>query len=464
MRSLTDWFEVIWFRRRVVIIITAVVLALMAVYLVFAPRIYEATASLYFDKSAPDPLKADTAANQDNNGLDTEAAVIRSSKVVQRVVQTMPIADKKAFQEKWGSASKSGAPFEEWLRAKLLSSISVSSRADTKVLTISAVAPRPDKAAELANLFASGYVDAQQQLTSGPAQAYAKFLTGNMDAARKEVQRAEVALSGFVKATGISNNGNLDASAQEYAGTAVQLAASKATAAGAANISGALEQGIADAERTDTVQRLRGEYATKSAQVSQLEATLGPNHPQLQAAEAELATIKSRLNTERANAAQAFTRSRSAELAAASAAAAAQAGQLQSAAASQKSQLVSMSSNLGKFATLQQDLASAQQRYNELSSRASQMQLRGALPLANVSQLDNAEAPDRPTSPKVGLLSMLAVMLGLAIGAGVAILLEYLNPRVRTLANVERLIGVPVVARLSLPRETPRMLTDASTG
>ncbi|CAN5255145.1 hypothetical protein BH10PSE12_BH10PSE12_05190 [soil metagenome] len=463
MRSLTDWFEVVWFRRKIVAIITAIIVALMAVYLVVAPRTYQTTASLYFDKSAPDPLKSDTAgANQDNNKLETEADIIRSTKVVQQVIKAMPVAERKAYQDEWVSQAKSGAPFEDWLRGKLLSAIKVTTQSDTRVLTIDATASQPKKAAELANSFATGYVATQRQLSTQPAQEYAKFLSGNMASARADVQRAEGALSSFVKATGISNNGNLDANATEYAGTAVQLAASQAAAAGAANMRGALEQGIADAQRTETVQRLNGDYSTKLAQVNQLAATLGPNHPQLQSARAELDTIQARLKSETARAANTFANSRSAEIASASAAAAAQAGQLQSAASSQKSALVAMSSNLGKFTTLQQDLATAQQRYNDLSGRASQMQLRGNLPLANVSQLDTAEVPDHATNPKVGLLSLLALLLGLAVGAGVAILLEYLNPRVRTLANVERLIGVPVVARLSLPRETPRLLTDAS--
>jgi uncharacterized protein involved in exopolysaccharide biosynthesis len=465
MRSLTDWFEVVWFRRKVVAIITAVMVALMAIYLVFAPRTYQASASLYFDKSAADPLKPDGQGGpQDNNRLDSEAEVIRSTKVVAQVAKTLPPAERKLYEEQWGSASKSGAPFEDWLRNKLVDAIAVTTQPETKVLTINSTAAQPDKAAELANRFAKGFVQVQRDLNSGPAQANAKFLENNMASARKEVEQAEAALSSFVKATGISNNGNLDSDASQSAGTAIQLAGARAAAAGAANAGGAIETGIADAERTETVQRLRGEFATKSAEVSQLEANLGPNHPRLQAAEAELSTIKSRLNIEQRNAAAAFTRSRQAEISAAASAAAAQAAQLQAAASAQQSKLVSMSSNLGKFTTLQQDLANAQQRYNALASSASQMQLRGALPLANVSQLDEATAPERPTSPKVGLLSMLAVMMGLAIGAGVAILLEYLNPRVRTLANVEKLIGVPVVARLSLPRETPRLLTDASAG
>lgn len=465
MRSLTDWFEIIWFRWKVVAIITAAVVALMAVYLIVAPRIYETTASLYFDKAAPDPLKDPGAPQQDNSRLATEAQVIRSSKVVQQVVKKLNPIERKTYEDQWTATAKNSMPFDEWMQRTLLAGVVVEPQDDSTVMKVTAVASDPGKAAWLANSFASSYVEAQRELNTGPAQAYAKYLSGKMESARKDVETAESTLSSFVKATGISNNGDLNADAGQYATVAAQAAGASATASSAARrMSGAMERGIADAERTETVQRLSTEAATKSALVSDLEASYGPNHPKLLAAKAELDTIKARLASERKAAALTYARSQQAIDAAESAAAAAQASQLQSAAASQRSQLVAMSSNLGKFTTLQQDLASAQARYNELSARAAQWRLRGNVPLANVSQLDKAEAPDHPKSPKAGLLGLLAILLGLGLGAGVAILLEYLNPRVRTLANVEKLIGVPVVARLSLPREAPRMLTDARAG
>jgi len=462
MRSLTDWLEVVWFRRKVVAIILAAVLALTTVYLIFAPRTYESVASLYFDKSAPDPLRTqDDNRPQGAPSLSTEAEVVRSSRVVQRVIDRMTPAERKSYEADWKSEAKKGETFDDWMREELLENVTVTAEDKAQVMTIAARAPDAADAARLANSFATSYVEAQRQLSTGPAQEYAKFLQSKMAAARQDVETAETELSGFVRATGISNGGDLQADASQTASILAESASSRGLAASAANTGGAIEQGIADAERTDTVQRLRSDVTAKMAEVSDMEASLGPNHPKMLAARAELATLQSRLNTERRAAASAFTQSRQAALQAESSAAAARASQLQSAAAAQQSKLVAMSSNLGKFTTLQQALAAAQQRYNDLSAQASKMNLRGNLPLANVSQLDNAKPPITPKSPKIGLMLLLALLLGSAIGGAVAILLEYLNPRVRTLANVERLIGVPVVARLSLPRETPRMLTDA---
>lgn len=464
MRSLTDWFEIVWFRWKIVAIVTATIVALMAVYLIFAPRTYEASASLYFNKSAPDPLRNDEgAAKQGGNPtLDSEIEIVKSTPVVAHVIEKLTPNERKAYEAAWSAAvsDKKQTSFEDWMRGVLLKQIQVTAENDAQLIAITARARNGGEAAKLANLFAGGYLEAQRQLSTGPAQAYAKQLTTEMATARQAVMKAEASLSAFVKATGIAG-GNLDSAAVGYQNIAVESASARAIAASTANTGGAAEGGLADALRTETIQRLNSELSTKSAMLSDMEASLGPNHPKMIAARAELDTIQSRLSKERAAATATFSRSRSADLAAANAAAAARASQLESAANSQRSQLVAMSSNLGKFQTLQQDLAAAQQQYNDLSAKEAQMRLRSNIPLANISQLDTAKVPNGPTSPKAGLLSMLAVLLGLAIGAGLAILLEYLNPRVRTLANVEKLIGVPVVARLSLPRETPRMLTDA---
>ncbi len=463
MRSLTDWFEIVWFRWKIVAIVTAAVVALMAVYLIFAPRTYEASASLYFNKAAPDPLRNDEGANkQGNQTLESEVEIVKSSPVVAQVISKLSPDERKAYEASWSGSvkDKKQTPFQDWMRDVLLKRIQVTAEDNAQLLAITARAGNGAEAAKLANLFAGGYMDAQRQLATGPAQAYAKQLTTEMAAARQTVMKAEGALSAFVKATGIAG-GNLDSDVARYSNIAVESASARAAAASAANRGGSFEQGLADAQRTETIQRLRSEFSAKSADISDLEASLGPNHPKMIAAKAELDTLQSRLRAEERAAAATFQRSYAATQAADSAAASARASQLESAANAQRSQLVAMSSNLGKFQTLQQDLATAQQQYNDLSAKEAQMRLRGNIPLANISQLDSAKTPDGPVSPKAGLLSMLAVLLGLAAGAGLAILLEYLNPRVRTLANVEKLIGVPVVARLSLPRETPRMLTDA---
>ncbi|MGI8512985.1 MAG: polysaccharide biosynthesis tyrosine autokinase [Solirubrobacteraceae bacterium] len=76
---------------------------------------------------------------------------------------------------------------------------------------------------------------------------------------------------------------------------------------------------------------------------------------------------------------------------------------------------------------------------------------------ALVSLADEAPLPESPDRPKPTLYTLIAVMLGLAIGLGLAFLRERLDTRLRTLDEIESSFDLPVLARV--PR---RGKTDTS--
>jgi capsular exopolysaccharide synthesis family protein len=84
-------------------------------------------------------------------------------------------------------------------------------------------------------------------------------------------------------------------------------------------------------------------------------------------------------------------------------------------------------------------LDSAQQR---LSTEA--MQLRITTIPAEI--WDRAEPARNPSSPNVAMYLFIACVVGLGMGVGLAFFLEYLDTSVKTLADVEKFIGVSVLA------------------
>jgi capsular exopolysaccharide synthesis family protein len=64
----------------------------------------------------------------------------------------------------------------------------------------------------------------------------------------------------------------------------------------------------------------------------------------------------------------------------------------------------------------------------------------------NISILDYALAPDFPVGPKRTQSVMLAFLLSLAFGVGLALFLEYLNDTVRSSDDVERLLRLPALS------------------
>jgi capsular exopolysaccharide synthesis family protein len=81
-----------------------------------------------------------------------------------------------------------------------------------------------------------------------------------------------------------------------------------------------------------------------------------------------------------------------------------------------------------------------------LRTRAQTQTMEMAMPRFAVSVKQVAEPPADPARPRVGLNLTLGMLVGLVIGIGLAFFIEYLDTSVKTMDDVESLLGVPVLA------------------
>jgi polysaccharide biosynthesis transport protein len=79
-------------------------------------------------------------------------------------------------------------------------------------------------------------------------------------------------------------------------------------------------------------------------------------------------------------------------------------------------------------------------------TRAQTQTMEMAMPRFAVSVKQVAEPPAYPARPRVGLNLTLGMLVGLVIGIGLAFFIEYLDTSVKTMDDVESLLGVPVLA------------------
>ena len=92
--------------------------------------------------------------------------------------------------------------------------------------------------------------------------------------------------------------------------------------------------------------------------------------------------------------------------------------------------------------------------YTNLQNRFSEARLAEASASPDVRVLDSAIAPLAPTKNTVPGIILIAILGGLGIAAGVAILLDQVDPKLRYLSQVSSELGLPVVATIpNFPRK-----------
>ena len=93
-----------------------------------------------------------------------------------------------------------------------------------------------------------------------------------------------------------------------------------------------------------------------------------------------------------------------------------------------------------------------------LRARITQTGIEVEVPRTTVRIVEDAEPPPRPSSPIVPLNIFLSVVLGLMAGTGLAFFVEYLDVSIKTVDEVEKYLGLPVLA--VIPQQS-RPLTEA---
>lgn len=122
------------------------------------------------------------------------------------------------------------------------------------------------------------------------------------------------------------------------------------------------------------------------------------------------------------------------------------------------SDIVSEGENYLPFDRAERNVAIQRDILTALRARITQTGIEVEVPRTAVEIIEEAEPPSRPSSPLVVLNIFLSVVLGLMAGTGLAFFVEYLDVSIKTVDEVEKFLGLPVLA--VIPQQS-RPLTEA---
>jgi chain length determinant protein EpsF len=314
---------------------------------------------------------------------------------------------------------------------------------DSNVITINYTGADPDFAAAVANAFSQAYIDVNLDLRLAPARQYAAFFEEQVKAARAKLEVAQSVMSNYQQANGITTaDERMDYETARLNETSSLLtnvqgqttdSQSKRLNARADTMAEVMQSPLINGIKADIV-RLQGRLAESNI-------TLGKNHPQTLRGESELAALKAQLETET----QKITRSIETTY---------QVGklrerQLQGSLAGQKARVLVLNKQRDELNVMRRDIESAQRTFELLSQRASQATIESRATQTNISILNPAVAPQHPSSPRLLLNTLVAIILGGLLALTVALVVELSRRRIRSVDDLLEVLDIPSLGSVS---------------
>lgn len=106
-----------------------------------------------------------------------------------------------------------------------------------------------------------------------------------------------------------------------------------------------------------------------------------------------------------------------------------------------------------RYNVLKSDVETNRQIYDSLLQRMRETQVTGELKTTNIRVVDKATVPEKPVLPKKKLNLLIAFLVGLFGGGGMAFLIESLDQSVKTPEDLKNRVKLPCLATIAIPQE-----------
>jgi succinoglycan biosynthesis transport protein ExoP len=410
------------------------------------PKTYMATNTLVLNYKGTDPLTGQAPPAQVmDNYMATQVNIVESENAAMKVVAALKMDQQASAIQQFNAETGGHGDIRNWLAKRLLRNLDVTPVRNSSVLNITYTSTDPVLAATVANAFAAQYQALVVQLTVAPLQQASGFFTQQLKTLQNNLESAQRKLSQYQQNKGIvSVDSRLDVETARLNDLSNQLV----TAQGQAMEAGSrqrMAQGNNANESPDVagnplIQSLKINLGNAESKFSEISQRLNKNHPQYQAAKAEVDQLRADLNRQIhitsssvGNNARILQQHES---------------EIRAALAAQKSKVLTLNRSRDDMGILNKEVENAQLAYQAAAQRYSQVQLQGQSTQSDVAILNPATVPTFPSGPKIRFYTMASLILGAMLGLGLALLVEMLDRRVRSADDLTRLLHVPVLGEI----------------
>jgi capsular exopolysaccharide synthesis family protein len=342
-------------------------------------------------------------------------------------------------------ADKFDPPFRSKLVEKFSKRVNVKPIRQTRLVEVQFKDHNPQFASDIVNALFDSFIDMNIELRYETTEQATEFLAGQITGLRSEIQAKERELQQYgaekniialseTETTIIEKLGELNRALTEAQIDRVRKEAYYN------NIKAASPENIPDAMTNPMIQRLREDYGRLNRDYMKKAETFKPDYPEMQRLKAELDSAESLLENETKNLINAAYSDYQAALK--------REKSLEAVFNGQKQDAIQLNSNAILYNSLKMEVDNRKSLLESLIKRESETGVAARLSglrTSSVRVVDKAEAPLHPSSPKKKLNMLLALLMGLFGGVGLAFLFEHLDNSVKNHEDVEKSAGVPAL-------------------
>jgi len=458
-------------RRRLMLIVltVAVVMALAGGYAFLTTPVYTASTKVMVDPRKKNtvgtevvPSGLGTTVGENFALVDSQVKLITSDAVLRPVVKQLHLATDTEFGARepgflssivanlFGApASKVGDGPDERALIALSKHVKVERDDQTYVIDIAVTSIDPVMAARIAQAIAQSYLADQSEEKVETTQRVSSLMDGQLSALRDRLLKAESKVQQFRAEHNLQEAEGELIDTKQLKVLNDQLASVRADVAQnevkAKQIKRMVTQGvepemIGDAIGSETVARLREQFAIAARREAILGASLLPSHPQLQQAHSEVERLRELIHAEVVRISQGidleFEMSKR-RLAAAEAALAAS-----------REESNSNDSARIKLRELTRESETTRAVYESFLSRTKEMNEAQGISAPDARIISPAAIPDNPSWPKKKLILALALVFGCGLGGSLALAAEHLDRRIRSGAELRASTGLKSLASI----------------
>ena len=429
------YWHVLLERRWLVITTFIAVLALGLIYLFKTVPVYEAVAMVQIDTEDANVLEGSQKYVSDarrSNLLNTEQKKILSRTLIQKVIDLIDLKSDPQYAEATDIA------------LAVANSINVTPIRLTQLMSVGIEHTDPKQAAKIANTLVDEFIKLNKENKVGKLSDLHFYLEDEVQSTKEKLNIARQKMQDYRESQGtVSLEKDQDIGLQALIQAQSQYAQAESEAAIARSIADEMEAQLAANKPLETIPQIAA-----NPQIAALQQSLAGYEADLQGLLVKyleewpgVKDLRERIASLQESLAEAAQDALQSTILAAEQAEA-KLAKLTALVQEREQAHLKLNEKRIQYDIESRNAEQLRAQYDQLLSRLEEVRISQRSHTSNISIVDNAEPPLEPVKPRVALTLLLSVFGGLAIGAGVAFLVNFLDDSIKSQEDVESYLGL----------------------